>query len=118
MDEHARFEGCSRPEDNPPEPRPYIKVESSNRQPQPQALVAFADKGQFRGETNEEERNQAGGRGMHAFLAACIAIIAIGVMSHSPSALCNSRQDALIQPTAYASIQVGLSHRHSRDTIR
>ena len=35
----------------------------------------------------------------------------------SPSALCNSRQDSLIQPTAYASIQVGLSHRHSRDTI-
>jgi cytoskeletal protein CcmA (bactofilin family) len=95
MDEHARFEGCSRPEDNPPEPRPYIKVESSNRQPQPQALVAFADKGQFRGETNEEERNQAGGRGMHAFLAACVAIIAIGVMSHFAVS-------ALQQPTGRA----------------
>jgi transposase InsO family protein len=33
------------------------------------------------------------------------------------SALCSSRQDSLIQPTAYASTQVGLSHRHSRDTI-
>jgi cytoskeletal protein CcmA (bactofilin family) len=95
MDEHARFEGCSRPEDNPPEPRSYIKVESSNPQPQPQALAAFADKGQFRGETNEEERNQAGGRGMHAFLAACVAIIAIGVMSHFALS-------ALQQPTGLA----------------
>ena len=80
MDEHARFEGCSWPENNPPEPRSYIEVESANPQPQPQVLVAFADKGQFRGKTNEEERNN--GKGMHAFLAACIAIIAIGVMSH------------------------------------
>jgi cytoskeletal protein CcmA (bactofilin family) len=31
MDEHARFEGCSRPEDNPPEPRPYIKSASAMR---------------------------------------------------------------------------------------
>ena len=82
MDEQARFEGCSWPENNPPEPRSYIEVESANPQPQPQVLVAFADKGQFRGKTNEEERNQVGGKGMHAFLAACIAIIAIGVMSH------------------------------------
>jgi len=43
---------------------------------------AFADKGQFRGKTNEEERNRAEGKGIHAFLAGCIAIIAIGVMSH------------------------------------
>jgi hypothetical protein len=48
MDEHARFEGCSLPEDNPPEPRPYIRAESANPKPQPQALVAFADKEQFR----------------------------------------------------------------------
>jgi cytoskeletal protein CcmA (bactofilin family) len=83
MDEHARFEGCSRPEDNPPAPRSYIETESANPQPQPQALVAFADKGQFRGKTNEErERNQAEGRGIHVFLAACVAIIAIGAMGH------------------------------------
>ena len=82
MDEHARFEGCSWPENNPPEPRSYIEVESANPQPQPQVLVAFADKGQFTGKTNEDERTQVGGKGMHAFLAACIAIIAIGVMSH------------------------------------
>ena len=82
MDEQARFEGCSWPENNPPEPRSYIEVESANPQPQPQVLVAFADKGQFRGKTNEEERSQVAGKGMHAFLAACIAIIAIGVMSH------------------------------------
>jgi cytoskeletal protein CcmA (bactofilin family) len=61
MDEHARFEGCSRPEDNPPEPGSYIKAESSDPQPQPQTLVAFADKAQFRGKANEAERNQAGG---------------------------------------------------------
>jgi cytoskeletal protein CcmA (bactofilin family) len=42
MDEHARFEGCSRPEGDPPEPRPYIRAESANPQPQPQALVAHA----------------------------------------------------------------------------
>jgi len=81
MDEHARFEGCSWPENNPPEPRSYIEAESLNH-PQPQALIAFADKGQFRRKTNEEERNHVGGKGMPVFLAACIAIIAIGVMSH------------------------------------
>jgi cytoskeletal protein CcmA (bactofilin family) len=95
MDEHARFEGCSRPENNPPEPRSYIKAESANPHPQPQALVAFADKGQFRGKTNEEERSQAGGKGMHAFLAACVAIIAVGVMSHFVLS-------ALQQPTGLA----------------
>jgi cytoskeletal protein CcmA (bactofilin family) len=59
MDEHARFEGRSRPEEaNPPEPRSYIKAESSDPQPQLRALVAFADKGQFRAKTNEEERNR------------------------------------------------------------
>ena len=102
MDEHARFEGCSWPENNPPEPRSYIEVESANPQPQaqPQLLVAFADKGQFRGKTNEEERNQVGGKGMHAFLAACIAIIAIGVMSHFVLS-------ALQQPTG-----VDLYNRH------
>jgi len=47
MDEHARFEGCSWPENNHPEPRSYIEAESLNH-PQPQALIAFADKGQFR----------------------------------------------------------------------
>jgi cytoskeletal protein CcmA (bactofilin family) len=94
MDEHARFEGCSRPEDNPPEPRSYIETESAN--PQPQALVAFADKGQFRGKTNEErERNQAEGRGIHVFLAACVAIIAIGAMGHFALS-------ALQQPTGLA----------------
>ena len=96
MDEHACFEGCSWPENNPPEPRSYIEVESANPQQRPQVLVAFADKGQFRGKTNEEERNQVGGKGMHAFLAACIAIIAIGVMSHFVLS-------ALQQPTGVAS---------------
>jgi cytoskeletal protein CcmA (bactofilin family) len=95
MDENARFEGCSWPEDNSPEPRSYIEAESANPHPQLQALVAFADKGQFRGKTNEEERSQAGGKGMHAFLAACVAIIAVGVMSHFVLS-------ALQQPTGLA----------------
>jgi cytoskeletal protein CcmA (bactofilin family) len=95
MDEHARFEGCSRPEDNSPEPRSYIKAESANPHPQPQALAAFADKGPFRGKTNEEERNHVGGKGVHPFLAACVAIIAIGMMSHFALS-------ALQQPTGVA----------------
>jgi cytoskeletal protein CcmA (bactofilin family) len=95
MDENARFEGCSWPEDNSPEPRSYIEAESANPHPQLQALVAFADKGQFRGKTNEEERSQAGGKGMHVFLAACVAIIAVGVMSHFVLS-------ALQQPTGLA----------------
>jgi hypothetical protein len=95
MDEHARFEGCSRPEDDPPEPRPYIRVESANPQPQPQALVAFADKEQFRGKPNEEEQNQAGGTGIHVFIAACVAIIIISVTSHFVLS-------ALQQPTGLA----------------
>lgn len=106
MDEHARFEGCSWPENNPPEPRSYIKAESANPHPQPQALVAFADKGQFRGKTNEEERSQAGGKGMHPFLAACVAIIAIGVMSHfalsalqQPAGLAYSTDNVRIDPS-------------------
>jgi cytoskeletal protein CcmA (bactofilin family) len=101
MDENARFEGCSWPEDNSPEPRSYIEAESANPHPQLQALVAFADKGQFRGKTNEEERSQAGGKGMHAFLAACVAIIAVGVMSHFVLS-------ALQQPTGLAYITDGV----------
>jgi cytoskeletal protein CcmA (bactofilin family) len=82
MDEHARFEGCSRPEDNPPEPRSYIKAESSDPQSQSQALVAFTDAAQFIGKA-EAERNQAEVKGgIHVFLAACVAILAIGMMSH------------------------------------
>jgi len=54
IDEHAWFEGCSRSEDNPPEPRSSIKVESSNPRPRPQALVTFDDKAEFRAESNKE----------------------------------------------------------------
>jgi cytoskeletal protein CcmA (bactofilin family) len=109
MDEHARFEGCSRPEDDPPEPRPYIKVESANPQPQPQALVAFADKEQFRGKPNEEEQNQAGGTGIHVLLRAS-QLLSLASRVISSSALCSNQQDSLTPPTAYALIQVGLDH--------
>jgi cytoskeletal protein CcmA (bactofilin family) len=95
IDEHAWFEGCSRPEDNPPEPRSSFKLESSTPQPRPQALVAFDDQGEFKADFTEEEPTQLRHTGMHAFFAACIAIIAIGVMSHFALS-------ALQQPTGLA----------------
>jgi cytoskeletal protein CcmA (bactofilin family) len=95
IDEHAWFEGCSRPEDNPPEPRSSTKVESSNPQPRPQTLIACDDKGGLKAEFTEEEPAQLRRTGMHAFLAACIAIIAIGLASHFALS-------ALQQPTGLA----------------
>jgi cytoskeletal protein CcmA (bactofilin family) len=95
IDENAWFQGCSRSEDNPPEPRSSIKVGSSNPQLRPETLIAFDDKGEFKAESNEEEPNQPGESGMRVFLAACIAIIAIGVMSHFALT-------ALQQPTGLA----------------
>jgi cytoskeletal protein CcmA (bactofilin family) len=82
IDEHAWFEGYSRPEDDPPEPPSIIEVESSNPQPQPQAVVAFDDEGEFKGESDNRVQSHPAVRGMHVFLAACVAIIAIGVMGH------------------------------------
>jgi cytoskeletal protein CcmA (bactofilin family) len=41
IEKNAWFEGCSQPEDNPPEPRSSIKVESSNPEPRPQGLGRF-----------------------------------------------------------------------------
>jgi cytoskeletal protein CcmA (bactofilin family) len=81
MDGNARFEGCSHPEDIPPEPRSSINAESSNLLTPSQPLDAFDHKREFRGASNGESK-QGGGRGVHVFLAACLAIIAIGVMSH------------------------------------
>ena len=78
MDEHACFEGCSWPENNPPEPRSYIEVESANPQPQSQVSVVFADKGQFRSKTNEEERSQVGGKGMTPFLLRASRLLPLG----------------------------------------
>ena len=82
IDEHAWFEGCSRPEDNPAEPRSSIKAESSIPQPRQQALVALDDQGAFKADFTEEEPAQLRHSGMRAFLVAWIAIMAIGVMSH------------------------------------
>jgi cytoskeletal protein CcmA (bactofilin family) len=83
IDEHAWFEGRSAPEDNPPEQRSNIKVESSTPQPSPpQALVAFDDQGEFKADSTEEEPTWFRHRSMHAFLPACIAIISIGVVSY------------------------------------
>jgi cytoskeletal protein CcmA (bactofilin family) len=82
VDENARFEGCSRPEDNPPEPRSSIKAESPNPKSHSQALVAFDEQRGFKADFTEEEPTELQRTGMHAFLAACIAIIAIGVISH------------------------------------
>src|SRR5689334_16407647 len=82
IDEHAWFEGCSRPDQNPPEPRSSIKAESSTPEPRQQALVAFDDQGEFKTDFTDEESTPLRRSGMRAFLVACIAIMAIGVMGH------------------------------------
>jgi cytoskeletal protein CcmA (bactofilin family) len=106
IDEHARFEGCSRPEDNPPESRSSIEVESSTPKPRPHTLVAFDDQGEFKADFTEEEPTQLRHTGMHAFVAACIAIVAIGVMSHfalsalqQPTGLANTTDNVRIDPS-------------------
>ena len=68
IEENAWFVGRSRPE----HPEPPSKVENSNQQPRPQALVAFDDKGEF----------NPRGSGMRVYLAACIAIIVISVVGY------------------------------------
>jgi len=80
IDEHAWFEGCSRPKDNPPEQPSSIKLENSTPQPRQQALVAFNDQDEF--QPDFAEPTQLRQSGVRAFLAACIAIMVIGVMSH------------------------------------
>src|SRR5262245_17603149 len=59
-----------------------IKAESPNPMPRPQALVAFDNQGEFKADFTEEKPTQLRRTGMHAFLIACIAIVAIGVLSH------------------------------------
>lgn len=94
IDEDAWFEGFSRPE-NPPEPRSSINVESSTPEPRPQALVAVDDQEPVQSRLHRGGADPAPTHGMHAFLAACIATIAIGVMSHFALS-------ALQQPTGLA----------------
>ena len=80
IDEHAWFEGCSRPKGDSPEPQSSIKLENSTPQPRQQALVAFNDQEEFQpGFTEPTQLRQSG---MRAFLAACITITVIGVMSY------------------------------------
>ena len=81
MHENAHFEGCSRPEDTPPESRSSINAESSNVLLHSQPLGVFDQKPTIRGAPNKESQD-GGGRGVQVFLAACLAIITIGVMSH------------------------------------
>ena len=97
MHENARFEGCSRPEDAPPEARSSINAESSNPPLRLQPLSAFDQKRKISGAPNEEAKQSAGG-GVQVFAAACVAIIAIGIVSHFAL-------NTLQQPTglAYAS---------------
>jgi len=80
VDENARFEGCSRPEDNPPEPRSSIKAGSPNPEPQSHALVPFEAHGERKPDMEEPTSPQR--TGMHAFLAACIATIGLGGISY------------------------------------
>ena len=78
IDENAWFEGWSRPEDNLPEPPSTIEV-SSDLPPERQTLIAFDQKGEFKGESSGE---QPRGRGTRVFLASCIAAIAISVVGY------------------------------------
>jgi cytoskeletal protein CcmA (bactofilin family) len=81
MHENAQFEGCSRPEDAPPEARSSINAGSSNPPLRLQPLSAFDQKRNISGAPNEEAKQSAGG-GVQVFAAACLAIIMIGIMSH------------------------------------
>ena len=104
MHENARFEGCSRPEDAPPEPRSSINAESSKPPLRSQPLSAD-QKQKISGAPNKEAKGKAGG-GLQVFVAACLTIITIGIMSHFAL-------KALQQPTglAYASdaVRIDLS---------
>jgi cytoskeletal protein CcmA (bactofilin family) len=82
IDEHAWFEGCSLPDEHPPEPRSSIKAESSTLEPRQRALVAFNDQGEFKTDFSDEESAPLRHSGRRAFLVACIAIMAVGVMAH------------------------------------
>jgi cytoskeletal protein CcmA (bactofilin family) len=103
IDEHAWFEGCSRPQDNPPEQPSSIKLENSTPQPWQQALVAFNDQEELQPDFTEP--TQLRQSGMRAFLAACIAIMIIGVMSHlalstlqEPTGLAHTTDNVRIDP--------------------
>jgi cytoskeletal protein CcmA (bactofilin family) len=108
MDEYARFEGCSWPENNPPEPRSYTKAESANPHAAP-GLSPFCRQRAVQRQ-NERGRAKSGRRKGHARLSGCVRRV-------SPLALCNSRQAWLIRPTTYVSIEVGLGHQRSRDVF-
>ncbi len=87
IEENVSFVGRSQPEHYPPELLSSIAVESSNPQPQPQALLTVGDEGAFDGESNERESHekepkQPARDGMRVFLAACIAIMAISVVGY------------------------------------
>jgi hypothetical protein len=81
MHENARFEGCSRPEYAPPEQRSSISAESLNPLLRCRSLEAFDQKREIRGAPNRESK-QGGGKGVQVFLAACLAILTIGILSH------------------------------------
>ncbi len=118
IEENARFHGSSHPEDN--EPPSSVKVESLNPQHQPQ-LVAFDDKGEIKEDRAHFEfirlclrrlgalagfaRNQlhapAGGSGIHAFLSACLAIVALSAVNYCAL-------NVMQQPTGRAYVATGV----------
>src|SRR6516162_4498291 len=104
IDENARFEGWSRPEDNLPEPPSTIEV-SSDLSPERQTLFALDEKGEFKGESSGEELYQPRGRGTRVFVASCIAAIAISVVGYfalraiDPSWIWRSAENTALRPT-------------------
>jgi cytoskeletal protein CcmA (bactofilin family) len=79
MHENARFEGCSRPEDAPPEQRSSVTAESLTPLLHSRPLNAFDQKREISAAPNGESKP---GGSVQVFLAACLAIITIGIMSH------------------------------------
>ena len=81
IDENARFEGASRPEDNLPEPPSSIEF-SSDLPPEGRTVFAIDEKGELKRESGGGELSHPPRGGTRVFLASCIAAIAISVLGY------------------------------------
>ena len=78
MDEHARFEGCSWPENNPPEPRSYIEVESANRQRSPRSQSSLPTKGSSEAKRTRKSEVKSEERACTPFLLRASRLLPLG----------------------------------------
>src|SRR6516162_2661884 len=81
IDENARFEGASRPEDNLPEPPSSIEF-SSGLPPEGRTVFAIDEKGELKRESGGGALSHPPRGGTRVFLASCIAAIAISVLGY------------------------------------